>query len=405
MSEFPKSQRNEEFINKIISPKNKPPRSEGGLFLGYPHTTPLKIAIKAYSNYLEYNSNHVGTVTRLNQKLTNSRQLEKEVIEMLGDLYGDKNIDGYINSGSSEGNILATWIGKNYLCKQANSKVAVLTSELSHHSIDKAININSIEKFVKISVDDNFKIRIQKLELEILKLLSSDIKNCIIVLTSGYTCTGTSDSIEEVGKLIDKLKREYDFNVYIHIDAAIGGFVYPFISGFYKYFMNEHVKSVTVDPHKMGYAPMSTGVFLCRKNLQTYIETPINYVEGKNDDTLIGSRNGASAVATWAVINYLGIKGFRDKINYLMKLKEDLIALLEDNKNINIISKSEINMVCFSFCGLKYGRLPKYIEKKYTLDQFTLKCNNKVTYCYKIYIMPHVTQEVLKELAYDLSSI
>lgn len=78
------------------------------------------------------------------------------------------------------------------------------------------------------------------------------------------------------------------FQIYIHIDAAIGGLVFPFLDNKTKYFTNQYVQSVTVDPHKMGYVPLSAGVFLCRKGLQKHVEIPINYVEGKVDDTLTG---------------------------------------------------------------------------------------------------------------------
>jgi glutamate/tyrosine decarboxylase-like PLP-dependent enzyme len=63
--------------------------------------------------------------------------------------------------------------------------------------------------------------------------------------------------------------------------------------------------TIGLDAHKTGQLPYSIGIFLCRKNLQQYIETD-NEIYPFNDDTLIGIRSGIPALlGKWYVDNYL----------------------------------------------------------------------------------------------------
>lgn len=389
-------------IAKKIRPQKKSIREKGGSFLGYPHTTPLPIGIRAYKNFIRYNSNHVGTLTRLECGMTYTRQMEVEVIQMLGELYGDNNVDGYMTSGGTEGNIYGCWLGYRYLSDMNESKVALITSTIVHQSIDKAVSIQRIEEYIKVPLDSHYQIDIEKFGEAVCHCIQKGISNILFVATSGYTVTGTQDNLERIEQKIEDLKRSHAFQIYIHIDAAIGGLVFPFLDNKTKYFTNQYVQSVTVDPHKMGYVPLSAGVFLCRKGLQKHVEIPINYVEGKADDTLTGSRNATSAVATWAVIHKLGYEVFRKNLEELLILKEETIKLFKKSELIYVFEDSQINMICFT---LKNGKrkLPREVEVKYGLDLFPLPYKGNSIYCYKIYFMPHTTMKTIKKLYKDIN--
>lgn len=399
---FPDKKGNDKFITEEIKPSRESPRAKGGFFMGYPHTQPLKIATQAMHNYLKYNSNHVGMVSASQHPLTKSRELEKEAIKMLGDLFGADDVDGYINSGSTEGNIFGLMIGHAYLDADIN-EIALITSDLAHHSIDKASRLMSIKHYEKIAVDADFSMDTDKLIACLKAYHSNGIKKFMLVLTSGYTCTGTEDDIFLINEKINELKSQHDFEIYIHIDAAIGGFVFPFLkSG--NYFHYDLVQSITTDLHKMGYVPFPAGVFLCRTGLQNKVRTKINYVEEIYDDTLIGSRNGASAVSVWAAIKSLGKEGFAERLKSLIRLKKHILNFFFKNQ-VLVVSKTEMNMICFSLPEYCNPRLPEWIEDKYTLDRFELTYNGKKTVCYKIYIMPHITKNTVRNFINDITNI
>ena len=58
--------------------------------------------------------------------------------------------------------------------------------------------------------------------------------------------TGTIDNVEEINYLLQELEKQYNIKFYIHVDAAIGGLVFPFISDSefaFKYFLLENLYS------------------------------------------------------------------------------------------------------------------------------------------------------------------
>ncbi|OYP01356.1 hypothetical protein CG709_11130 [Lachnotalea glycerini] len=62
-------------------------------------------------------------------------------------------------------------------------------------------------------------------------------------------------------------------------------------------------------------------------------------------------------------------------------------------------------MVCIHFNCIQDGILSDQLEKKYILDGFILKYRGQDYYCYKIYIMPHVTKESLDYFIEDIVRI
>lgn len=381
--------------------KRKSMREKGGFSLGYPHSTPDCDAVKVMSNFLQYNSNHIGAISNLKKNLTYTRRKEIEAVQTLGQLYGLDVCDGYITSGGTEGNIMGVWLCRSMI--GCNERFALITSENAHYSVDKAVKLQQIKYFEKIKNTINEEIDTALLESKIIKMIkSNEIRYFGIVLTSGYTTTGTQDNIKKVEQIIDKIKRTYNISVFIHIDAAIGGLFYPFFPGYCKYFDNKYVVSVSVDPHKLGYMPIGTGVFICRENFLKYICTDIPYTS-MQDNTLIGSRNGANSVALWTILNKQGYMGHKNQLIKLLKMKKQAITILEELKDVEVIDTSKMNMFCFMINKGK-KKLPKVIEHKYCLDLFKRRIEGKETYCYKIYIMWHTTYSVIKQLKKDIKS-
>lgn len=97
-----------------------------GVFLGYPQTNPHPIALETMTNYLNYNENHVGIFTGVVGSQSETRMIEGQFIQMLGEWYGDRTVDGYITSGGTEGNIMGIWIGKTKLDEKRQKKPTLL---------------------------------------------------------------------------------------------------------------------------------------------------------------------------------------------------------------------------------------------------------------------------------------
>lgn len=80
-------------------------------------------------------------------------------------------------------------------------------------------------------------------------------------------------------------------------------------------FSLEGVSSITVDPHKMGLAPIPSGgiIFREKKYLDVMaVKSP--YLTSKEQSTIVGTRLGAPAAATWAIMQYMGREGYAKKL-------------------------------------------------------------------------------------------
>jgi tyrosine decarboxylase/aspartate 1-decarboxylase len=109
-------------------------------------------------------------------------------------------------------------------------------------------------------------------------------------------------------------------NFKLHIDAAFGGFYYPFSNKENTInFTNPNVSSFTLDAHKMAQAPYRNRIFIIKKNYIKYINTlQANYVKVENF-TLAGSRSRAKAIAIWMFLIQHELYGWMEKTFILQK--------------------------------------------------------------------------------------
>lgn len=376
----------------------KSSRSEGGSFMGYPQTTPHSIAIEAYEKYLPYNTNQIGVFSNPDHLGSKTRRMEYEILQMLGGLYGIINPDGYITSGGTEGNIVGIWIARNIFQKM-KKEIVLLKTELTHSSISKAVNLLSIPELI-VKTNDQFQMDVLDLKQKVSEFRQKNV-GLIVVATLGYTNTGSCDDIFAISDVLQKMEQLYGINAYIHIDAAIGGMVYPFLKDIDNHFFQKNnVMSITIDPHKMGYIPFSCGVFLGRSKLLFQIEVDCSYSKRQKENTLLGSRNGAAAVACWSTLMYLGMIGYQSILASLIEKKMYLLQELE--KETEIVSNPPSNMCTLRFIHFENCELPIQVQEKYAIHSFGLNVNHKQVNCYKIYIMPHITYDVINQFIGDI---
>jgi len=116
--------------------------------------------------------------------------------------------------------------------------------------------------------------------------------------------------------------------IHLHVDAAFGGFVLPFLDKKIAWdFSVPGVSSITIDPHKMGMSTIPAGGLLFRgKECISALETDTHYLTRPKQASLTGTRSGAAAAATYAVMMHLGREGFKEMVDYCMDLTRHLLA-------------------------------------------------------------------------------
>ncbi len=338
------------------------------------------------------NPNHIGLHTNSESLPTfkGTQKIEIDLLRICAEEIFSANrgeYDGYMAPGGTECNIQAVWVYREYFKNNysaKNSEIAVVFSEDTHYSGYKACNILQLDYKV-LPVKNSTRLLDSEKSQQILQSLKDEGKKYIIsIVNMGTTMFGSVDDVDSIISILDKLK----FNYKIHVDAAFGGFIYPFTNPESKLnFKNPQIDSISVDGHKMIQAPYGTGIFIIRKNLIGNVLTKeASYIEGF-DFTLCGSRSGANVIATWMILNIHGSEGilkkmqsFIEKTDYLCNALNQLGVRYFRNDNMNIIS-------------IRAEDISNDICKEFTLVPDTHKGN---TGWWKIVVMEHVNWDLIE---------
>ena len=231
----------------------------------------------------------------------NSRKMELEVLQYFAELYHISDYWGYITHGGSEGNLCGLYIGREVLGKNA----AVFYSQDTHYSMYKNARILRIPHIV-VRSQNNGSMDYGDLEH---KLQLHSHRDPIIVANMPSTMKGAHDSIEDI---IAVLKKLHITHHYIHVDAALGGMIFPFIKNAPIFDFRLPIGSIAVSGHKMFGCPIPCGIIMSHRCNVVKIGKTIEYV-GALDTTISGSRNGHTPLLLW----YL-LQERKDKFNFLM---------------------------------------------------------------------------------------
>ena len=346
------------------------------------------------------NPNHIGchTVGISEKAFKGTQEIEREVLEILAvDVFNatTNEYDGYIATGGTEANIEALWIYRNYFINTHQAKpseIMIIASEDTHYSIAKGSNLLMID-WMKVDVNfEDRKIDETKFETALENAMANGKKYFIVVANMGTTMFGSVDNPDAYTTLLEK----HNLHFKLHVDAAYGGFIYPFLTDKNQLdFSNPHVSSITIDAHKMLQAPYGTGIFLCRKNLiENVLTKEAAYVEGM-DLTLCGSRSGANAVAVWMILKTYGKNGWFEKVK-ILEMRTDWLCKQLDDLQIPYFREPFMNIVT-----MKAAFISPEIAHHYDLVPDSHQDDN---HWYKIVLMEHVEVGSLQELINTLKT-
>lgn len=331
-----------------------------------------RLATRVLANFMP---NNLGNWT-INSPHSLSTDLEQKTIEIMKNYYqSPKEIKGHLTSGSTEGNIYAAWIGRNYLTKKlrlnSTTKIAMLQSSLSHYSLNKAADIINVENVELAISDTRWNIDLVFLNQTLEKLYKKGFRAFLIPLTIGYTITGTEDDIEKICKLTEEFKKNHaGVDFFLWIDAAFSGISKIFTENNFLPFSNKQIKLITTDFHKLLAVPYSAGLVLYRNKLTDFIKRDIPYI-GLFDTTFLGSRPGMSSITTWFTLINLNKNKLRAVFGEAILEKENFLKKIAEEKlNLEIINNPNSIQACL-ICHDKKSL--KKIREKYELEHLDYK--------------------------------
>ncbi|KAL0735685.1 hypothetical protein Bca4012_011895 [Brassica carinata] len=169
----------------------------------------------------------------------------------------------------------------------------------------------------------------------------------------GSTLNGEFEDVKLLNDLLVIKNKETGWDTPIHVDAASGGFIAPFLYPELEWdFRLPLVKSINVSGHKYGlvYAGIGWVVWRNKEDLPEELIFHINYLGADQPTfTLNFSKGSSQVIAQYYQLIRLGHEGYR---NVMENCRENMIVLregLEKTGRFNIVSKDEgVPLVAFS---------------------------------------------------------
>lgn len=238
------------------------------------------------------------------------------------------------------------------------NKMTLYVSEEGHHCLERSVELLGFgnEALRWIKTDEACRIRLDKLEEAIKKDREKGLHPFCVIGCAG---TVNSGAFDDFNALADLAKRE---NMWLHVDAAFGGWVK--ISNSHRDLANgmERADSLAIDLHKWMYMPYGIGCTLVRDRV-AHLST---FVYGHEAEYLKGGFEAFKDMLDWPAMlalplsrNFVSLKAYmllraygRGKYSRLIQQNLDQIKYLESllrADGFDIVAPVASNIVCFRF--------------------------------------------------------
>ena len=192
-----------------------------------------------------------------------SAKMEQRLVKWMAELVGyPEGAGGDLTSGGSIANLTAIVAARETMgvrARDVENSCIYMTSD-AHHCVDKSLRTAGLSdcKLRRVPMDDVFRMDIVELEKSIRADVASGLRPWLIIASAGTTDTGAVDPIE---RLVELAKA---FDMWLHVDAAYGGFFLLTDEG--REVLNglQGAQSIVLDPHKGMFLPYGSGAVLVR---------------------------------------------------------------------------------------------------------------------------------------------
>ena len=238
------------------------------------------------------------------------------IISALWNAPGDEQATGTSTTGSSEA-VMLGGLALKWRWRQRREAAGLSTDR---PNLVMGINVQVVwEKFCRYwDVEPRYapieEGRLQLNAEEALKLCDENTIGVVAIL--GSTFDGSYEPVKEIADALDALAASGGPDIPVHVDAASGGFVAPFIDPDLPWdFRVPRVRSINASGHKYGLVYPGVGWVIWRtpEDLPEDLVFHVNYLGGDMPTFALNfSRPGAQVIAQYYNLIRLGREGYRE---------------------------------------------------------------------------------------------
>lgn len=281
-------------------------------------------------------------------------RLEANVVSWLCRIAGyPAEARGVLTSGGSLASLVGLFTARRERLPEDFLSGILYASDQVHHAITKgALVVGFPEANVRsIPVDDRFRIRLDALEAAIEEDRRRGLTPFLVVGNAGTTNTGAVDPLDELADLAAR------HGLWLHVDAAYGGFFLLTEEGRRILKGIERADSIVLDPHKGLFLPYGTGALLVRDGqaLKRAHGLAADYMPHlQSDPDLVDfceyspelSRS-YRGLRVWLPVKLHGIGAFRTTLEEKLSLARLAADRLRQIPGIEIVAEPQLSLLAF----------------------------------------------------------
>jgi glutamate decarboxylase len=340
--------------------------------------------------------------------------IHERCVNMLARLFHapeESNSVGAGTVGSSEAIMLAllshkwTWRKRREKEQKPTDKPNIVFGADTHVCWDKFARYFDVEPRIIPLAPDRFTISADEIAKQI------DENTICVGAILGTTFTGQSDPIEEINDLLVNVKKERGLDIPLHVDAASGGFVAPFVKPKLKWdFRLAQVKSINVSGHKYGLVYPGVGwvIFRDEVDLPKDLIFKVNYLGGEMPTfTLNFSRGSAMIIAQYYNLLRLGREGYERTMTNTVENARYLGKRLAESGRFDMLNEAQLlPIVAFKLKGQTnfsiFELSEKVRQRGWIIAAYTLPKNAEQIAIMRVVVRENFSRDMAEMLCSDI---
>jgi aromatic-L-amino-acid decarboxylase len=286
--------------------------------------------------------------------------LELEVLGWFKEWIGyPDSAAGLLLSGGSAANLTALATARATRLDNDAGDGVIYASEEAHSSVFRAARILGVrpDRIRRLSHDPGQRLRPEALADAVERDRASGLRPFLVVANGGATSTGAVDPLPQLSEFCRAHR------LWLHVDAAYGGFAVLTEQGREALAGIGEADSVTLDPHKWLFQPFEAGCLLVREGprlvdafhvMPDYLQdTEIARPAAPDDAEVNFADRGPQlsrsfrALKIWLTLRFWGLERIQRAIQSGIELAERAESRIRASRTLEIVTPAALGIVCF----------------------------------------------------------
>lgn len=289
--------------------------------------------------------------------------IEHGVVDWLCSLFDlGPDSSGLLLSGGSMANFTGIVTARTALLGDEFSNGVIYVTPHTHHSAEKAARLAGFrsDQVVAAAVDQNLRLDVAALRARINSDRSEGRHPFLVIASAGTTDTGTTDPLARVAELAEAS------GMWLHVDAAYGGFFQLTERGRAVLSGIERADSIALDPHKGLSIPFGVGALVVRDEAGLVDAHQGRGAYLRDEDSHMGIRDIASlgpelsrpfrGLSVWLPLQLHGVAPFREALDSSLDVAEHAYRRLSGIAGLQTPWRPDLTIVAFRFDDDDVGR-------------------------------------------------